>query len=153
MPTALLQDPVAVFCWLAALVALIFWLSELPTLRGWFTYVPPMVHCYFVPTISSTLGVTPLSSPAYDLMRLLLLPIALFGAALRFRRTPQMHKRLMTAAAVSLAIASVARLDFLPSPPARQFVALFLWSAPILIAIAHDLKQLKITGPLYCVAK
>jgi uncharacterized membrane protein len=78
MPTALVQDPVAVFCWLATLVALIFWLSELPALRGWFTYVPPMVHCYFVPTISSTIGITPLSSPAYDLMRLLLLPIALF---------------------------------------------------------------------------
>ena len=78
MPTALLQDPVAVFCWLATLVALIFWLSELSALRGWFKYVPPLVHCYFVPTISSTIGITPLASPAYDLMRLLLLPIALF---------------------------------------------------------------------------
>ena len=77
---------------------------------------------------------------------------ALFAAALWFRRKPQLHKRLMTAAAVSLAIASVARMDFLPGPPAGPFVRFFLWSAPILIAIAHDARHTRRLHPVYGIA-
>lgn len=75
-----------------------------------------------------------------------------FGAALWFRRKPHLHKRLMTAAAVSLAVASVSRMDFLPAPPARQLVAFLLWSAPVLIAVAHDARHARRLHPVFVVA-
>lgn len=58
----------------------------------------------------------------------------------------------MTAAAVSLAIASVARMDFLPGPLAGQFVRFFLWSTPVLIAMAHDVRYVRGLHLVYVVA-
>lgn len=78
MPETLLQDPTLVFAYLAALIGLIFWLSGLPALKGWFDRVPAIVHCYFLPTLSSAFGITPLGSPAYDWASRFLLPISLF---------------------------------------------------------------------------
>ena len=43
--TALITDPMAVFGFLAALVALIFWVSELPRFRKVFEVVPPSSTC------------------------------------------------------------------------------------------------------------
>jgi uncharacterized membrane protein len=78
MPETLLQDPTLVFAYLAALIGLIFWLSGLPALKGWFDRVPTIVHCYFLPTLSSAFGITPLASPAYEWASRFLLPISLF---------------------------------------------------------------------------
>lgn len=78
MPDTLLQDPTLVFAYLAAVVGLIFWLSGLPALKGWFDRVPAIVHCYFLPTLSSAFGITPLQSPGYDWASRFLLPISLF---------------------------------------------------------------------------
>lgn len=64
--TALLNDPMAVFAFLAAIVALVFWLSGLPRLRGFFEVVPPVIFVYFVPMLTTTAGITPGSSPLYD---------------------------------------------------------------------------------------
>ena len=64
--TALLNDPMAVFAFLAGIVALVFWLSELPRLRGFFEVVPPVIFVYFVPMLTTTAGITPGSSPVYD---------------------------------------------------------------------------------------
>jgi uncharacterized membrane protein len=77
MPDTLLQDPTLVFGYLAALVGLIFWLSGVPALKGWFDRVPALVHCYFLPTLSSAFGITPLQSPAYDWVSRFLLPLCL----------------------------------------------------------------------------
>jgi len=77
---------------------------------------------------------------------------AFFGAALWFRRKPQLHKRLMTAAAVSLAIASVARMQFLPPPPAGPVVRFLLWSTPVLIAMAFDARRAVKLHPVYVLA-
>jgi uncharacterized membrane protein len=77
MPDTLLQDPTLVFGYLAALVGLIFWLSGLPALKRWFDRVPALVHCYFLPTLSSAFGITPLQSPAYDWVSRFLLPLCL----------------------------------------------------------------------------
>ena len=74
----MISSPTAVFAWLAFLVALTFWASSLPAMQRWFRAIPPIIHCYFLPTISTALGITPLSSPAYDWMTRFLLPIALF---------------------------------------------------------------------------
>ena len=77
VPTALITEPTAVFAWLAALVAGIFWLSSLPRLKKLFDLTPPVIYAYFIPTISTTLGITPPVSTAYDWMVAYLLPTAL----------------------------------------------------------------------------
>ena len=75
--TALITEPTAVFAWLAALVATVFWLSSLSRLRRLFAITPPVIYAYFIPTISTTLGITPQASPAYDWVVRFLLPAAL----------------------------------------------------------------------------
>lgn len=76
--SALITDPMAVFAWLAALLAGIFWLSSLPQLKKLFNITPPVIYGYFIPTVSTTLGITPAASPAYDWILRYLLPTALF---------------------------------------------------------------------------
>jgi hypothetical protein len=82
---------------------------------------------------------------AAQLLYVAFLDIALFsvffGAAIVFRRKPQLHKRLMVVAATILVVASVFRLSFLPAAPLRVHVRLILWSVPILLAIVHDLRS------------
>jgi len=75
---AMLQDPTAVFAYLAAVVAGIFWLSELPRFKKFFAITPPVIYAYFIPTISTTIGITPPASAAYDWTTRYLLPTALF---------------------------------------------------------------------------
>lgn len=74
---ALLTDPMAVFAYLAAVLALVFWLSGIPRLNKLFEITPPVIYAYFIPTISTTLGITPPASPVYDWMQRYLLPLAL----------------------------------------------------------------------------
>lgn len=76
--TSLLTDPMSVFGFLAGVLALIFWASSRPGLKKLFDLTPPVIYIYFVPTIATTLGITPSSSPAYDWMIRFLLPFALF---------------------------------------------------------------------------
>ena len=73
----MIQDPSAVFAYLAAVLGLVFWLSGLPRFERLFKVTPPVIYAYFVPTLSTTLGITPASSPAYDWMIRYLLPVAL----------------------------------------------------------------------------
>ena len=68
----------AVLASLAFIVALIFWLSGLPSLKTLFKYTPPVLYVYFVPMATTTLGITPASSPVYDWLSRYLLPFALF---------------------------------------------------------------------------
>src|SRR5690606_40551484 len=74
---ALLADPMAVFAYLAGVLALVFWLSGIPRLNKLFEITPPVIYAYFVPTISTTLGIIPPASPVYDWMTDYLLPLAL----------------------------------------------------------------------------
>jgi len=77
-PPALLSDPMLVFAYLGGLLAVIFWISGFPALKKFFTVIPPLIFAYFVPTVSTALGITPLASPAYDWIIRFLLPVALF---------------------------------------------------------------------------
>jgi uncharacterized membrane protein len=77
-PTALLSDPMLVFAYLGGLLAIIFWISGFPALKKFFTVIPPLIFAYFVPTVSTALGITPIASPAYDWIIRFLLPVALF---------------------------------------------------------------------------
>jgi uncharacterized membrane protein len=71
-------DPMSVFAFLATLVAVIFWLSGVKRFEKFFEYLPPVIFCYFLPMVSTTLGITPPSSPAYAFTTRYFLPIALF---------------------------------------------------------------------------
>ena len=64
--TALINEPMGVFAFLAALVALVFWVSELPRCRKLFEVVPPVIYVYFLPMLATTAGITPAASPLYD---------------------------------------------------------------------------------------
>jgi len=75
--TPLIQEPMAVFGYLAAVFAVIFWISELPALQKLFRITPAVIYCYFVPTLSTTVGIIPMASPVYDWMTRYLLPVAL----------------------------------------------------------------------------
>ena len=64
--TALINDPMGVFAFLAGLVALVFWVSELPRCRKLFEVVPPVIYVYFLPMLATTAGITPAASPLYE---------------------------------------------------------------------------------------
>jgi uncharacterized membrane protein len=70
-------DPMAVFAFLAMLVAVIFWASGLEKLKKTFEVLPPVIYVYFLPMLATTFGITPSGSPAYDWMTRYLLPFAL----------------------------------------------------------------------------
>jgi uncharacterized membrane protein len=74
---SLLQDPMYIFAYLAGVLAVVFWLSGLPRLTRMFNVIPPVLFAYFVPTISTALGITPVASPLYGWMVRFLLPVAL----------------------------------------------------------------------------
>jgi uncharacterized membrane protein len=75
--TALLTDPVSIFAYLAAVIGIVFRLSTVPALERVFAVTPPVIYAYFIPTLSSAAGITPLTSPVYGWMTRYLLPIAL----------------------------------------------------------------------------
>ena len=75
---------------------------------------------------------------------------AFFGAAVWFRRKPQLHKRLMTVAAVTLLVAAVGRMAFLlPAPPVGRPLGFLIWSLPILIAMVYDFRHQRVVHLVY----
>ena len=71
-----------------------------------------------------------------------------FAAAIYYRRKPELHKRLMVVATTSLLIAAAGRMQFLGEP--RSLLLLHLiWTAPILLAMAHDLWRQRRVHPVY----
>jgi uncharacterized membrane protein len=73
----LLSNPTAIFIFLAGLLGTIFWLSGLPRLQPLFRVTPAVIYVYFLPALSTSLGITPASSLAYDWMIRYLLPVSL----------------------------------------------------------------------------
>jgi hypothetical protein len=72
----------------------------------------------------------------------------LFAAAIYYRRRPELHKRLMVVATTSLLIAAAVRMPFLGQP--RSMLLLHaIWTAPILVAIAHDFVRQRRVHPVY----
>jgi hypothetical protein len=74
----------------------------------------------------------------------------LFAAAVYYRRRPELHKRLMIVATTSLLIAAVARMP-IRDLPAGILLLHLLWTAPILIAMAHDHWRHRRVHPVYVV--
>ena len=73
----MLTDPTAVFIYLASLVGGVFWLTGLKPLQPLFRVTPAVIYAYFLPALSTSLGITPQSSAAYDWMVRYLLPVSL----------------------------------------------------------------------------
>ncbi len=73
----MLSNPTAIFIFLAGLLGTIFWLSGLPRLQPLFRVTPAVIYVYFFPALSTSLGITPASSQAYDWMIRYLLPVSL----------------------------------------------------------------------------
>lgn len=62
----------------ATVCALVFWLASRTWTQKFFSIVPAIIFIYYLPTVSTTIGVLPSASPAYDWMRDYLLPFSLF---------------------------------------------------------------------------
>ncbi len=77
MTQTVFTEPMAVFAFLAGLVAMIFWTSGVKRFENFFQYVPPVIFVYFLPMLATTFGLTPPTSPTYDWMTRYLLPFAL----------------------------------------------------------------------------
>lgn len=58
-----------------------------------------------------------------------------FGAAILYRRKPEIHKRLILLATVALLFAAIGRLSFVLG---RGPIALLAWLSPLLVAMSYD---------------
>jgi uncharacterized membrane protein len=72
-----IQDPLLVLAYLAALVTLVFQAARLPALRPLFDRLPALVWTYFLPMLSTTAGILPAESPVYRALARYLLPASL----------------------------------------------------------------------------
>jgi hypothetical protein len=71
-----------------------------------------------------------------------------FAAAVYYRRKPELHKRLMVLATTALLIAAVGRMPFF-GQPRNQLLVQLVWSAPILVAMAHDFWRRRRVSAIY----
>jgi uncharacterized membrane protein len=76
-PSPLIADPTGVFVYLAGILAGVYALAAIPRLRRFFDILPPILWAYMLPMISTTLGILPPASPAYDWITRIVLPVAL----------------------------------------------------------------------------
>jgi uncharacterized membrane protein len=77
MNKALITHPTNVIIFLACLLAFIYWIKEQKFARPVFKVIPFVLWIYFLPIITTTIGITPQESPAYDWITDYFLPAAL----------------------------------------------------------------------------
>jgi uncharacterized membrane protein len=125
----LIQQPAYLLAYLAAVVALVFQLARLRALQPVFDRLPALVWAYFLPMLSTTVGILPADSPLYGALARYLLPASLvllllsseIRAVARLGRTA-----LLVMAAASLGIALGAVVAFLAL---RPFLPADAWKA------------------------
>ncbi len=97
----------------------------------------------------------PRGGPAEGLLYVALLDMlvfaSFFGAAIWFRRRPDLHKRLMTVAATTLLVAAAGRMSFMPPPPGGFAVTFLVWSSPVLLASVFDWRHRRSVHPVYLI--
>jgi len=81
-------------------------------------------------------------APVVDM---LVFPI-LLGLGIYYRRRPEVHKRLMILATTQLLYPAVVRMDFSPQ---YYWVVLAVWSAPVVLGMAHDWLTRRLVHPVY----
>ena len=73
----MIKDPNAIFIYIVSLIGLIHYLKSISALEKVFKYAPPIIWIYFLPMLSSGIGVIPIASPLYSWTSKYLLPPAL----------------------------------------------------------------------------
>jgi uncharacterized membrane protein len=73
----LITDPTAVGIYLIVLIGLLHWIGKAKIFAPFFKYLPPAIWVYFLPMISSNVGIIPQANDVYDWIRTYLLPSAL----------------------------------------------------------------------------
>ncbi|MGP4069140.1 DUF819 family protein [Halobacillus sp. B29] len=76
---AFIQEPMAIFAYLIAIVGIVFMLSTVNSkpIKKFFGYLPPLIWMYFLPMLSTTFGIIPQSSDLYSFMGTYMLPAGL----------------------------------------------------------------------------
>jgi len=146
-----IQDPVLVFAYLAAVVALVFQVARWPALRPLFDRLPALVWTYFLPMLSTTAGILPAESPVYRAIARYLLPASLsllllsseLKAIARLGRTALL---VMTAGMAGIMLGGIAGfLALRPWLPADAWkavgalVATWIGGSANLVAVANAL--------------
>jgi uncharacterized membrane protein len=161
---SLLTDPMSVFAYLAGIIGVVFWLSGLPRLKRFFDVIPPVLFAYFVPTISTALGITPLASPVYGWMVRFLLPVALLLLMITvdlrsILRLGPMALAMMLVGSVGIVLGAAASYAlfgaFLPDEAWKGFAALsgsWIGGTANMVAIAESVGTPEsILGPVIVV--
>lgn len=73
----MIKDPMEIFVYLSFLIFIIYRASQLNYLSKFFKYLPPVIWVYFIPMLSSSIGIIPRESEFYTWTRTYLLPSAL----------------------------------------------------------------------------
>jgi uncharacterized membrane protein len=147
----LVQDPLLVLAYLAALVALVFQVARVAALRPLFDRLPALVWTYFLPMLSTTAGILPAESSVYRAIARYLLPASLallllsseLKAIARLGRTALV---IMTAGMAGIMLGGVAGFLVLrPWLPAEAWkavgalVATWIGGSANLVAVANAL--------------
>jgi uncharacterized membrane protein len=126
----LIQQPIAILAYLAVLVALVFQAPRVPALRVVLDRLPAIFWTYFLPMLSTTVGLLPAQSPVYEALARYLLPaslaLLLLSSELRsIARLGRTALLIMAAGLFGTALgAVVAFLLFRPWLPAEAWKAL-----------------------------
>ena len=161
---ALINEPVAVFAYIASVLGVVFWLSGLAPLRKLFDVTPPVIYAYFIPTLSTAFGIIPLASPAYAWMTRYLLPVALLllmitvdlKAILKLGKMASIMMLAGTIGVIAGAIGSfLVFRGFLPPDAWKGFAALsgsWIGGTANMVAIAESVgTPQSVLGPLIVV--
>ena len=73
----MIKDPNAIFVYIIFLIGIIYYLRSQPSLAKLFKYMPPVIWIYFLPMISTSIGIIPNDSALYGWTTRHLLPPAL----------------------------------------------------------------------------
>ncbi len=73
----MIQDPGLILAYLAGVVGLVFQVSRVPALAPLFDRMPALVWTFFLPMLSTSIGILPASSPLYSALARYLLPASL----------------------------------------------------------------------------
>jgi uncharacterized membrane protein len=126
----MIQDPLAILAYLAAVVGAVFQLGRLQRLRPLFDRVPPLVWAYFLPMLSTSAGILPDESALYGAMARYLLPasLALMLLSADLRAVARLGRTALVAMAagvfgVALGVV-VAFVAFRPWLPAEAWKAM-----------------------------
>ncbi len=85
----------------------------------------------------------------YPFSDMLIFP-AFFGAAIAYRRKPEIHKRLMIVASTYLLVAAVLRMQIVGSPRS-QAMFIGIWITPIVLGMIHDFVRRRLIHPVYLI--